>query len=142
MPSGNRIKGRYEIKEVIGRGGMGIVYRAYDVEVRREVALKTIGDLQSRAALDLFYKEWQVLANMHHPNIVEIFDIGDFTEGAVVKPFFVMPMLRGTTLDHLAKTSGQPFTPERLVEIMSQLCRGLHAVHQNGLIHRDLKPSN
>ena len=142
MPLQLKIKGRYEVKEVVGRGGMGIVYKAYDTEVRREVALKTIGDLHSRAALDLFYKEWHVLANMHHPNIVEIFDIGEFTEGGVTKPFFVMPMLRGTTLDQLSNIPGQPFAPERLVQIMSQLCRGLHAAHENGLIHRDLKPSN
>ena len=142
MPLGFKIKGRYEVKEVVGRGGMGIVYKAYDTEVRREVALKTVGDLHSRAALDLFYKEWRVLANMHHPNIVEIFDIGEFNEGGVIKPFFVMPMLRGTTLEQLASIPGQPFAPERLVQIMSQLCRGLHAAHENGLIHRDLKPSN
>ena len=142
MPPVLKIKGRYEVKEVIGRGGMGIVYKAYDTEVRREVAVKTIGDLASQAALDLFYKEWQVLANMHHPNIVEIFDIGEFNDRGVIKPFFVMPMLRGTTLDQLASIPGQPFPPERLVQIMSQLCRGLHAAHENGLIHRDLKPSN
>ena len=90
-----QIKDRYEIRQVLGQGGMGVVYDAYDTVVKRSVALKTIRDTPSRAALDMFYKECDVLASMSHPNIVEIFDIGEFEEDGASKPYFVMPLLPG-----------------------------------------------
>ena len=142
MAAPKKIKGRYEARDVIGKGGMGLVYKAYDTVVQREVALKTLRDSPSKMALDLFRKECGVLASMSHPNIVEIFDIGEFTEEGATKPYFVMPLLPGVTLDHLIKTSSQRLTVERSVEIVLQTCRGLHAAHERGLVHRDLKPSN
>jgi serine/threonine protein kinase len=142
MPSPTKIKGRYEIKKVLGQGGMGVVYKAYDSLIKREVALKTIRDIPDRASLDLFYKECDVLASMSHPNIVEIFDIGEFEEDGASKPYFVMPLLPGTTLDDLIRTSSHRLTVERSVDIMCQTCRGLQAAHDRGLVHRDLKPSN
>ncbi|MCS7316589.1 MAG: protein kinase, partial [Bryobacteraceae bacterium] len=129
-------------REILGQGGMGIVYRAYDVVVRREVALKTLRDAPSRASLELFQRECQVLAAMSHPNIVEIFDIGEFQEEGQNKPYFVMPLLPGVTLDRLIRTASQRLTVERVVEIMTQACRGLQAAHERGLVHRDIKPSN
>lgn len=77
-----KLAGRYEIREVLGQGGMGLVYRAYDSVIRREVALKTLRDIPEPAALQLFYKECDVLASMSHPNIIEIFDIGNSTKMA------------------------------------------------------------
>ncbi|MCX6636044.1 MAG: protein kinase, partial [Acidobacteria bacterium] len=71
------LQGRYEIRDVIGKGGMGVVYRAWDSVIRRDVALKTIRDSPSREALDLFRKECAVLAQVSHPNIIEIFDLGE-----------------------------------------------------------------
>jgi serine/threonine-protein kinase len=142
MPAQKKIKDRYDTLDVIGKGGMGLVYKAYDTVVQREVALKTLRDSPSKMALDLFRKECGVLASMSHPNIVEIFDIGEFTEDGAVKPYFVMPLLPGVTLDHLIRTSSQRLTVERSVEIILQTCRGLHAAHERGLVHRDLKPSN
>ena len=121
---------------------MGIVYKAFDRIVGREVALKTVADIQGKAGVEMFYKEWQLLANLHHPNIIEIFDIGEFDDGSGIKPFFVMPLLPGTTLDNLLRLPGQQITPERLGEIVAQVCRGLQAIHDTGLIHRDIKPSN
>jgi tetratricopeptide (TPR) repeat protein len=121
---------------------MGVIYKAFDKVVGREVAIKTMGDIQGRAALEMFYKEWRVLANLHHPNIVEIFDIGEFQDGGETKPYFVMPLLPGMTLDQLVRQPGQQVTVDRLVEIISQTCRGLQAIHDSGLVHRDLKPSN
>src|SRR6185312_12427240 len=86
--------------------------------------------------------ECDVLASMSHPNIIEIFDIGEFDEDGQRKPYFVMPLLPGRTLDHLIKNAGHRLTVERTVEIISQTCRGLQAAHERGLVHRDLKPSN
>lgn len=137
-----KLAGRYEIREVLGQGGMGRVYRAYDTVIRREVALKTLRDLPEPAALELFHKESEVLASMSHPNIIEIFDIGEFEEEGQKKPYFVMPLLPGNTLDHVIRNAGHRLTVGRTVEIMTQTCRGLQAAHERGLVHRDLKPSN
>ena len=142
MAARKKIKERYETIDVLGKGGMGLVYKAYDTVVQREVAIKTLRDSPSKLALDLFRKECGVLASMSHPNIVEIFDIGEFNEDGATKPYFVMPLLPGVTLDQLIKTSSQRLTVERSVEIIVQTCRGLHAAHERGLVHRDLKPSN
>ena len=127
--SPKKLAGRYEVREVLGQGGMGLVYRAYDTVVRREVAVKTILDLPDAASLQLFYKECDVLASMSHPNIVEIFDIGEFEEDGQRKPFFVMPFLPGRTFDYLIKNAGHRLTVERVVEIAMQTCRGLQAAH-------------
>lgn len=140
--SPKKLAGRYEVRQILGQGGMGLVYRAYDTVVRREVAVKTILDIPDPASLQLFYKECDVLASMSHPNIVEIFDIGEFEEDGKKKPYFVMPLLPGTTLDHFVRKSSHRLTVERTVEIISQTCRGLQAAHERGLVHRDLKPSN
>ena len=137
-----RLNSRYEIRDVLGQGGMGIVYKAYDSVIRREVALKTLRDAPDPAALETFQKECGVLASMAHPNTVEIFDLGEFEENGAHKPYFVMPLLPGKTLEDLIRMASQRLTVDRVVEIISQTCRGLQAAHERGLIHRDLKPSN
>ena len=102
-----RLQERYELREVLGRGGMGVVYKAIDTLMKREVALKTILDIDNPASADLFYKEWTILASMVHPNVVEIHDIGEFEEEGITKPFFVMPLLPGVALDRLIR-DGSP----------------------------------
>ena len=92
---------RYELGEVLGKGGMGVVYRARDTLMDREVALKTLLDIDNPLTLELFYKECGVLAGMVHPNIINVYDVGEFDENGVKKPFFVMPLLPGATLDKL-----------------------------------------
>ena len=137
------ISGRYEVKDPpIGQGGMGVVYKAYDSITKRNVALKTMWGVVEPGAIELFEREWTVLARLSHPNIVDILDTGEFQEDGQRRPYFVMPLLPGVTLDHLIKSSSQRLTVERTVEILSQACRGLQAAHDQGLVHRDLKPSN
>ncbi len=142
MPANVRINNRYEIRSSLGQGGMGVVYRAWDYVTKRDVALKTMRDIADPAAIELFAKEWTVLAGLSHPNIVDILDTGEFEENGRRKPYFVMPLLPGTTLDHLIKSASQRLTVNRAVEILVQTCRGLQAAHERGLVHRDLKPSN
>ena len=142
MPVPKILKGRYEIREVLGKGGMGVVYKGYDTVIKRDIALKTILDIADREALGLFHKEYEVLASISHPNIVEIFDLGEYEEGQESVPYFVMPLMSGMTLDQIIRTASHRLTIERSVDIISQTCRGLQAAHERGLVHRDMKPSN
>ncbi len=136
------LKGRYELKDALGRGGMGVVYRAYDRVLKCDVAVKTLRDSPDPTALQLFYRECEVLSALNHPNIVPILDIGEFEEEGQSRPYFVMPLLPGTTLDKLIRSSGTQLTVSRRIEILAQVCRGLHGAHERGLIHRDIKPGN
>ncbi len=136
------LQDRYELREALGHGGMGVVYRAYDTVMKREVALKTILDIDNPATVSLFYKEWSILSTMVHPNVINIYDIGEFEEDGVKKPFFVMPLLPGVTLDKLIKEGSPRLSVKGLLDLMEQACRGLHAAHEQGLVHRDVKPSN
>ena len=138
-----KIAGRYEIASKLGEGGMGVVFRAYDpAPMDREVAVKTLHEFSDPLALELFYKECTALKSISHPNIVEIFDMGEYEEDGHKRPFFVMPLLPGESLDQLIRRASHRLTVDRVVEIFAQTCRGLHAAHEHGLVHRDLKPSN
>jgi serine/threonine protein kinase len=137
-----RIAGRYELRGKIAEGGMGVVYRAEDLNLHTEVAVKTIKNPHDEASLELFRKEGAVLRSLNHPNIVEIRDVGDYEHEGIVYPFLVMPLLRGMTLDKIIDKQPGRLTPERVIEMMIHVCRGLQAAHEARLIHRDLKPSN
>src|SRR6202521_5106037 len=115
-----KLASRDEVRQVLGQGGMGVVYRAYDTVIRREVAIKTILDIPDPASLQLFQKECDVLASMSHPNIVEIFDIGEFEDEGKSKPYFVMPLLPGATLEYFMRKASHRLTMERTVGIISQ----------------------
>jgi hypothetical protein len=121
---------------------MGVVYKAFDRVTKRQVAVKTLLDLKDPTALKLFEKECEDLASLAHPNIVEIFDIGRFQEAGIARPYLVMPLLQGITLDKLIRSSSSVLTVERSIDIICQACRGLQAAHDRSLIHRDIKPSN
>jgi eukaryotic-like serine/threonine-protein kinase len=137
-----KLQNRYELGEILGRGGMGVVYRAMDALMNREVALKTILDVENQATIDLFFKECSILAAMVHPNIVSIYDVGEFEHEGVRRPFFVMPLLPGRSLDRILRDSSARYGLDTLIEIFLQASRGLHAAHEMGLVHRDVKPSN
>jgi len=129
----------YEILGELGRGGMGIVWKARDVQLDREVALKIVRPdvAASPGAAERFHREARALAAVRHDHVVEVYDYGEI-DGA---HFVAMPLLAGETLDtRLQKQS--PLLPTEVVRIGLELADGLAAVHARGLIHRDLKPSN
>ncbi len=136
------IANRYELREILGEGGMGVVYRAVDTRTGGFVAIKTIRDVSDPRTVEMFKKEWRVLAHLSHPNIVGIRDVDEFEEDGVRKPCFIMPLLPGITLAALIKDGSRRLTVEKTVGMLHQVCNGLEAAHRAGLIHRDLKPSN
>src|SRR5215469_5796353 len=140
--SPSRIAGRYELQEQLGEGGMGVVWRAIDVKTGSAVAIKLMKDISDPVAVDLFTKEWRALAEISQRTMVEDRDVVVIEDNGEKKPFFVMPLLRGTTLADLIANASARLTVERVVEIATHVCRGLQAAHQRGLVHRDLKPSN
>jgi len=143
IPEPFTVNGRYEISErPLGEGGMGVVYKAYDVVTKRFVALKTLWADATPEVIKTFEREWTVLARLSHPNIVDILDTGDWVFHGQRRPYFVMPLLPGASLDQLIKSSSLRLTVERTVDIISQACRGLQAAHDQNLVHRDIKPSN
>lgn len=142
MAERTQLRDRYELREILGKGGMGVVYRAWDTLMKREVALKTVLDVDNPLSLDLFFREWGVLAAMVHPNIISIYDIGEFEHEGAKRPFFVMPLLPGASLDRLIRDGSPRLTLPRVVDIIGQASRGLQAAHEMGLVHRDVKPSN
>ena len=135
-----KLPDRFELRQVLARGGSGVVYRAWDRSVKREVAVKAFRESENPAAFESFRRECAALANLHSPNIVEIYEAGEFAEGGDKWPYLVLPLLKGTTLDKLI--AKQQFTPERVVEIASDVCSGLQTAHNSGIVHGDLKPSN
>jgi len=131
--------GKYEVVDVIGRGGMGLVYRAYDRQLNRHVAIKTIteGLTGDREMLARFYREAAKTAALQHPNIVIVYDLGEY-EGF---PFIVMQYLSGEPLDRLIK-SQRPVPMGFTVKVIEQVCSALGYAHRNDVIHRDVKPGN
>ncbi len=122
---------------------MGVVYQTFDTLMKREVALKTLREVPDNVLVELFYRECNVLAGMVHPNVIEIFDMGEFSdENGVTRPFFVMPLLPGGTLHDLLYPVGVPIPLNRGIDMICQALRGLQAAHERGLLHRDIKPRN
>lgn len=132
--------GRFSIRRRLGRGGMGAVYEGYDPALDRRVAIKT---LTSEAILDVesrgrFEREAKAAAKLAHPNIVTIYELGNF--GGKEKPYIVMEYLEGTDVAAVINGEGVPFA--EALDIVIQLCRALDFAHQKGVVHRDVKPSN
>jgi serine/threonine-protein kinase len=131
--------GRYEDLKVIGRGGMGMIYRARDPVLDRSVALKVISSFEVTADLRArFYREARACARLRdHPNIVTIHDMGE-DDGRL---FIVMELLEGEELQKIIARHA-PLTLAEKLAIVRQICDGLYHAHQKGIVHRDIKPAN
>ncbi|MEW6743705.1 MAG: serine/threonine-protein kinase [Planctomycetota bacterium] len=133
--------GHYKILDVLGEGGMGVVYRAEQEMPRRTVALKVIKPgIASAGMLRRFEHEAEVLGRLQHPGIAHIFEAGTADTGLGPQPYFAMELVQGPGLIDWANTN-QLSTRQRL-ETMAKICDAVHHAHQKGVIHRDLKPSN
>src|SRR5215831_18807163 len=133
MAAGAILRQRYRLDSEIGRGGMGIVYRATDLELMREVAVKVVSEAASTEARQRLIREARAAAALNHPHIISVHDVGE-AQGV---PFFVMELVDGPSL-----AKARPSDLSRIVEIACQICAALDHAHANGIVHRDLKPDN
>ena len=131
--------GKYKILRQIGKGGMGVVYRALDTVLEREVALKihTVGAEPNVEAVERFFREARVIASLKHPNIVTVFDLGQEND----KVFIAMELLEGSDVTALM-ASGEHLTFETRLRIAESIAQGLAHAHHRGVVHRDIKPRN
>ena len=131
--------GKYEIQQILGRGGMGIVYLGFDRHLGRQVAIKTLteGFTQDPEMLKRFYREATKTGALMHPNIVIVYDLGE-QDGF---PYIVMEYVPGTPLDQIIRGKRQLSIISKL-KVMEQVCLALGYAHRNDVIHRDVKPAN
>ncbi|WP_306184619.1 Stk1 family PASTA domain-containing Ser/Thr kinase [Streptomyces sp. MK5] len=143
MEEPRRLGGRYELGQVLGRGGMAEVYLAHDTRLGRTVAVKTLrADLARDPSFQArFRREAQSAASLNHPAIVAVYDTGeDYIDGVSI-PYIVMEYVDGSTLRELLH-SGRKLLPERAMEMTVGILQGLEYAHRNGIVHRDIKPAN
>jgi serine/threonine-protein kinase len=142
IPVGHLFANRYRIEQILGRGGMGVVYKATDAQLDETVAIKTLpGDVMTRSPEDLerFKREIRLARKITHRNVLRTFDYGE-ADGVY---FISMEFVRGYTLAELIDEAPSRRMPSRaIVGIARQICRGLQAAHEQGIIHRDIKPQN
>ncbi|SPF46872.1 Serine/threonine protein kinase [Candidatus Sulfopaludibacter sp. SbA4] len=139
FPAGTVLAGRYRILGLLGRGGMGEVYRASDLILNQAVALKFLSAAghASEAALARFRNEVRIARQVSHPNVCRVYDIG-MVEGL---HFISMEYIDGEDLDSLLRRIGR-LPQDKAIEIARRICMGLAAAHERGVLHRDLKPAN
>jgi serine/threonine-protein kinase len=133
--------GKYEIIDVLGRGGMGVVYRGIDKQIGREVAIKTLtqGFSGDDNMLARFYEEGRRTGRLNHPNIVIVYDLGD-DNGT---PYIVMECVAGQPLDKLIRPGADPeLSMADRLGVLKEVCEALGYAHRNNVIHRDVKPAN
>jgi len=138
LPAGTKL-GKYEVRRLLGQGGMGAVYEALHLEMGKPVAVKTLSAMVAAVpgAKARFLREAQLTSRVRHPHIVDVTDVG--TESGVA--FLVMELLSGEDLSQRLERTG-PLPAEALADIMLPVCSAVIAAHQEGVIHRDLKPQN
>ena len=134
------VDNKYRIEQLLGRGGMGAVYRARDMRLDRLVALKVVraellGDPEARRR---FRREAQIVARLQHPSIVAVYDYGTFPDGGA---YLVMELVRGEDLRHVLQREGRLDSAESM-QILTAVCAAIGAAHREGVLHRDLKPEN
>ena len=132
--------GKYEVVDLLGKGGMGVVYKATDPLLGRLVAIKmmtTVDYVDNPDLLQRFYREAQSTGNLHHRNIVTVYELGD-QDGS---PYLVMEYLEGESLDAMI-SSRRPFTLLDKISLIIEVCDGLAYAHQKSVVHRDIKPGN
>lgn len=138
---GERIAGGYRLDSILGEGGMGVVFGAWDEGLAREVAIKMVRPkwLGQPHLRDRFVSEARALARVRHPNVLEVFALGEHERF----PYFVMEHIRGRTLDQLLEEGGRGPQPlRRVMPLVERICHGLEAIHRHQLVHGDVKPSN
>jgi serine/threonine-protein kinase len=131
--------GRFRIDGTLGRGGMAVVYLAHDTELGRPVAVKVLADhgMEDHSFRARFAREARIAAGLTHPNVVQVFDVGE----EAGRPFIVMEYVEGETLgDELRRE--RRLAPARVIDVARQCCAGLACAHAAGLVHRDIKPQN
>jgi tRNA A-37 threonylcarbamoyl transferase component Bud32 len=138
FPAGTVLAGRYRVLGLLGKGGMGEVYRAYDQILNQAVALKFLAHgRMDEAALVRFRNEVRIARQVSHPNVCRVYDIGSI-EG---QHFLSMEYLDGEDLDSLIRRIGR-LPQDKAIEFTRKICAGLAAAHERGILHRDLKPAN
>jgi len=143
MEEPRRLGGRYELGQVLGRGGMAEVYLAHDTRLGRTVAVKTLrADMARDPSFQArFRREAQSAASLNHPAIVAVYDTGeDYIDGVSI-PYIVMEYVDGSTLRELLH-SGRKLLPERTLEMCTGILQALEYSHRSGIVHRDIKPAN
>jgi len=131
--------GRYRIERLLGQGGMGTVYLAYDTQLHRDVALKVphFDDAGDDQRIERFYREARIAATFHHPNLCPVYDVGQI-DGV---HYLTMPYLQGEPLSELLRRNGR-LPPAAAVRLAARIAQALDVAHLAGVLHRDLKPSN
>lgn len=139
MADDRKTIGKYEIVSELGRGGMGVVFKAWEESLQRFVAIKMLADqlTSDESLVARFLREARSVADLNHPNVVQVFSV-DTHDG---RPYFAMEFVEGDSLTSLIRTSGK-IEPSRAVTILKEVARGLSAAHDKGVVHRDIKPDN